>query len=162
MSLELKHTRKQKVESIELDKNKIKVKTVTGGSCLINIEMETFMTIKMAEINTSLPIPAIHTFVKKLINDCMGGSTFEYIIDNQIEGDYYGYLIIDGIDNIPLRISDAMIILDESIPKYINADLIQNGTTNLQLELQEAIKTENYKLAAELKEKIKLDKEKRN
>ncbi len=134
----------------------ILITTVVNGKCHIKLEVETMMNLKREKININLPKPSIWTFTKNYIKT-LDYSSLEYVIDYQIEGDYYGFLVIDKTDIIPLRVSDACLILDEDIPKYINSDLIEISENSLQLELDQAIADENYALAAELKKKIKLE-----
>jgi bifunctional DNase/RNase len=150
MQLELKTVNKIKIQKINLVNNGLELITVTNNKCLIPLEPSTINDLNKNLHNPFKPKPFIWDFTKELLKKI--GSA-DFIIDNQIFNEYFSYLIIDD-EPVPLRISDAYLILSEQNNIYINADLIPKDERNLENELQEAIAAENYILADKLKKEI--------
>lgn len=140
---------KIKINSLILDQSKIEL-TTDFGKCLIEVEPEIAYRIGYELNNFNKSIDSLWDFTKKRISDIK-----EYVIKTSIESDFYGYAIDINDNEFPLRISDAMIIFNQTfVPLYINSDLIKSDSLSLEALLELAIKEENFDLANELKIKI--------
>jgi len=149
MQLELKTVNKIKIQKIKLVSDGLELTTISNNKCLIPLEPSTINDLNRNLHNPFKPKPFIWDFTKELLKKF---NNVDFIIDHQIYNEYFGYLIIDD-KPVPLRISDAYLILSEQ-NIYINTDLIPKSERNLENELQEAIAAEDFVLAAELKKEI--------
>lgn len=140
---------KIKINSLVLENLKIEL-TTDFGKCLIELEPEIAYRVGYELNNFNKSIDSLWDFSKKRISDIK-----EYYIKDSIESDFYGYAIDTNDNEFPLRISDAMIIFNQTfVPLYINSDLIQSESLSLEALLELAITEENFDLANELKLKI--------
>lgn len=150
MQLELKATNKIKIERIELTTEGLQLTTVTNSTCLIPLELDTINDLNKNLFNSFKPKPFIWDFNKNYLKE---KDDIFYIIDYEIFGDYFGYMV-ENDKLYPLRVSDAYLILSNNHDFYINSDLISIGDRNLEMELQQAIYAEDFNKAKLIQEEI--------
>lgn len=154
MQLELKATNKIKIERIELTTEGLQLTTVTNSTCLIPLELDTINDLNKNLFNSFKPKPFIWDFNKNYFKE---KDNIEYIIDYEIFGDYFGYMV-ENDKLYPLRVSDAYLILSNNHDFYINSDLISISDRNLEMELQQAIDAEDFNKAKLIQEEIEKNK----
>jgi bifunctional DNase/RNase len=139
---------KIKVSNLLLEDNSITVIT-DCGNCKILIEPEVAYRVKYEFRNEYKPLPSMWD-----IPHLLGIEFDEYNIKTRLEDDYYAAITYDGKE-IPMRISDAMIVLRSTdTPIFIDDSLLELTSDSLTLRLQQAIEEENFTLAGELKKQI--------
>lgn len=152
--MELKTINKVEVNKIKLiHESGLELTTITDSKCIIPLEVDTILTIQKNIFNEYKPKPFIWDFIKNVIKKDKDMFK-EYIIDYKYNDEYYGYIVYKDDSLLELRISDAYLILPESIKMFINIDLIPQKERNLKFELEEAIIKEDFEKASKIQKEI--------